>query len=200
IPSLAAWLASSQVRNSVCDAKASTGCIARPIVHSKLMSKRLITALVAALALLVAAPAYAQKATATASPGQPPATATEAVKQIYSDYRDDGLIDVCTHARADLQQALDAIEPQFDTDYPDFREALKAGIQRWDKGRCASATAAATATATASATATAAPTTESGALPPATDDGGGGGGGKGATPPESGALPPAATPTAAPSA
>src|SRR3954469_19541581 len=75
MPSLAAWLASSQARNSACDAKASTGCIARPIVHSKLMSKRLITALVAALALLVAAPAYAQKATATASPGQPPATA-----------------------------------------------------------------------------------------------------------------------------
>jgi hypothetical protein len=161
------------------------------------MSKRLITALVAALALLVAAPAYAQRPTATASPGQPPANATEPVKQIYSDYRDDGVIDVCKHPRADLQQALDTIEPQFDTDYPDFREALKAGIQRWDKGRCASATATATATATASATATAAPTTESGALPPATDDGGGGGGG-GATPPESGALPPAATPSAAP--
>src|SRR3954451_10086494 len=103
MPSLAAWWASSQARNSACDAKASTGCIARPIVHSKLMSKRLITALVAALALLVAAPAYAQKAAATASPGHPPASATESVTRISSDYRDSACIDVCTHARADLQ-------------------------------------------------------------------------------------------------
>ena len=155
------------------------------------MPKRLITVLAAALALLIAGPAFAQDPTATAQPGQPPANATEAVKQIYNDYRADGKIDVCTHQRDDLQKALDTIEPQFDTDYPDFREALEAGIQRHDKGRCAedTATPTATATATASATATAAPTTESGTLPPSQGDNVSGG-------PESGGLPPAAeTPT-----
>ena len=102
IPSLAAWLASSQVWKSACDAKVSSGCsvaIGHPIVHSTFMPKRLITVLVAALALLIAGPAYAQRATATASPGQPPANASEAVKQIYTDYSDDGVIDVCKHTR-----------------------------------------------------------------------------------------------------
>ena len=168
------------------------------------MSKRLITALAVALALLVAAPALAIPPTPTAAPGEPPVNATAAVKEIYTDYRDDGVITICDHKRADLQTALDTIEPQFDTDYPDFREALQAGIQKWDKGKCvdttptATATATATATTSATATATATSTAESGELPPAT--GGGDGGGSGTTPPESGALPPTASATPAPSA
>src|SRR4051794_14910846 len=139
IPSLDAWLASSQAASSALEEKARTGCSAamrRPIVHSKAMPKRLITVLVAALALLVAGPAFAQDPTATAAPGQPPANASSAVKEIYRDYRADGKIDVCSHTRDALQKALDTIETQFDTDYPDFREAVKAGIQRHDKGRC----------------------------------------------------------------
>src|SRR5262249_31591293 len=133
MPSLAAWFSSSHAAKASCDANSRTGCsvaIERSILHSTFMPKRLITALVAALALAFAAPASRQAPTATPEPGQPPANATEPVKQIYSDYRADGVIDVCKHARADLQKALDTIEPQFDTDYPDFREALEAGIQR----------------------------------------------------------------------
>ena len=64
--------------------------------------------------------------------------------------------------RDDLQDALDTIEPDFDTDYPDFREAVEAGVS-------ATTTAAADddgdATPTATATATASPT----ATPPPDD-------------------------------
>jgi hypothetical protein len=114
-----------------------------------------------------------------------------------------------------LQETLDGIEAAFDRDFPDFREAVKAGIQRHDKGRCDDATATATPTATATATAspdaTSTASPESGALPPPTDDGGSGSlppATESATP-ESGTLPPtadgsatpappAATPTVAP--
>ena len=107
--------------------------------------------------------------TRRSTPG-PPNSASDAVKLIYEDYRRDGKIDVCEHERADLQDALDTIEPDFDTDYPDFREAVEAGVTRHDDGRCdadATPTATATATATASPTATA----DDGTLPPPTDDG-----------------------------
>ena len=90
------------------------------------MSLRLITAVVAALALW---PAAASAQNPSATPG-PPNSASDAVKLIYEDYRRDGKIDVCDHERADLQDALDTIEPDFDTDYPDFREALEAGVTR----------------------------------------------------------------------
>src|SRR5262249_54469270 len=141
------------------------------------MPKRLITALVAALALVVAAPASAQTPTptptATSRPGSAPANASQAVKRIYNDYTSDGKIDVCEHARKDLQEALDTIEVEFDTDYPDFREALEAGIQRHDKGRCPDATPTATPTASATDTATPSATADSGTLPPPDDSGGG---------------------------
>ena len=96
------------------------------------MSLRLITAVVAALALW---PAAASAQNPSSTPG-PPNSASDAVKLIYEDYRRDGKIDVCDHERADLQDALDTIEPDFDTDYPDFREALEAGVTRHDDGRC----------------------------------------------------------------
>ncbi|MDA0182431.1 hypothetical protein OJ997_19135 [Solirubrobacter phytolaccae] len=168
------------------------------------MGLRLITVLVAALALLPAT-AFAQEPTAT--PG-PPDSASDAVKLIYEDYRRDGKIDVCEHERADLEDALDTIEPDFDTDYPDFREAIEAGIQRHDNGRCdatATPTATATATATASATATATASPDDGTLPPPDDDSGGTDDGAipptddGTGTPEDGTLPPEATATVAPS-
>ena len=171
------------------------------------MTQRSITALLAVLALLVAVPAaFAQSATPT--PGGPPADASKAVKAIYTDYRSDGKIDVCDHERTDLQDALDTIEPEFDTDNPDFRAALEAGIQRHDDGRCDSdATPTATATATATETATAAPTADDGALPPPDDSGSGDSGalpppddGSSTPAPEDGTLPPegAATPEGTP--
>src|SRR4051794_12489900 len=158
------------------------------------MSKRPITALMAALALLAVAPAasFAQSPTPTAAAAQddgtaadPPADASKEVKAVYTDYSRDGVIDVCDHTRDVLQEKLDGIDAAFDRDFPHFREAVKAGIQRHDKGSCDKATATPTATATATATAspdaTATASPDDGTLPPATDDGGSG----------SGALPPA---------
>ena len=135
------------------------------------MRTRPITALLAALALLAVtcAPSFAQTQTPTPTPTEtptpsataaqddgtaadPPADASKEVKAVYTDYSRDGVIDVCEHTRAVLQETLDGIEAAFDRDFPDFREAVKAGIQRHDKGRCADATATATPTATATAT------------------------------------------------
>jgi hypothetical protein len=182
------------------------------------MSMRPITALLAALALLavVCSPSLAQTPTPTATASQddgtaadPPADASKEVKAVYTDYSRDGVIDVCDHTREVLRETLDGIESDFDRDFPDFREAVKAGIQRHDKGKCeedAEQTPTATETATPAPTATASPddgslpppddsaTPDAGALPPATDDGS-------SQPPESGALPPAtegASPTPAP--
>src|SRR3954452_25104232 len=143
------------------------------------MRKRPITAVLAALALLavVCTASFAQSPTPTATAAQddgtaadPPADASKEVKAVYTDYSRDGVIDVCDHARAVLQETLDGIEAAFDRDFPDFREAVKAGIQRHDKGRCDDATATPTATATATATAspeaTSTASPESWALPP----------------------------------
>ena len=181
------------------------------------MRKRPITALLAALALLAVTctASLAQSPTPTATAAQddgtaadPPADASKEVKAVYTDYSRDGVIEVCDLSREVLQETLDGIEAAFDRDFPDFREAVKAGIQKHDKGKCdedAEATATATATATAEATETASPddgtlpppeessTPDDGALPPATDDGSGS-----TPPPEDGALPPAETTTPVP--
>jgi hypothetical protein len=177
------------------------------------MPKRPITALAAALALLVAAPtaAHAQTPTPTAdhAEAEPPEGASKGVKKIYDDYSDDGKIEVCDHTRDDLKDALDTIEDDVDTDFPDFREAVEAGIQRHDNRRCDDATP--TPTATASPTDSSTP--EAGALPTPDDNSSNDHGGgaiqpeDGSLPPEGGATPegaiptpPAATPTAVPPA
>ncbi|HWK28065.1 MAG TPA: hypothetical protein VNS09_15980 [Solirubrobacter sp.] len=183
------------------------------------MRTRPITALLAALALLAVAPGASFAQTPTPTPtataaqddgtaADPPADAPKAVKSVYDDYSRDGVIDVCKHTRADLQDTLDSIEPDFDRDFPDFREAVQAGIQRHDKGRCKQATATPTATATATPADTATPdaTADDGALPPAQDDSGDNDGGGALPPPEdtstptpeSGELPPVETPAPAP--
>ncbi len=170
------------------------------------MRMRPITALVAALALLAAVPVAtrAQDPTPTPTPtasqsqqddgssAEAPEGASAEVIAIYDDYSDDGKIEVCDHERTDLQDALDGIEADVDRDFPDFREAIRAGIQRHDGGRCDDGTATATATPDDGSTTvdpTPAPSTESGELPPfddgTTDDG------SGAVPPvDDGTLPP----------
>ena len=79
------------------------------------MSKRPITALMAALALLAVAPAasFAQSPTPTATAAQddgtaadPPADASKEVKAVYTDYSRDGVIDVCDHTREVLHPRL----------------------------------------------------------------------------------------------
>ncbi len=184
------------------------------------MRMRPITVLAAALALLSCPAAWAQDPTPTptatagesqsASSAGAPKDATKEVKQIYDDYRGDGKIDACNHAREDLQKALDTIEPAFDSDYPDFRVALEAGIKLHDRNGCANEdNGSATATPTPSVTATATSTPNVGTVPPSaspssTPESGrlpqdSSGDGTAATPPESGATPaPTAAPTVAP--
>ena len=162
------------------------------------MSTRPITALLAALALLAVTPAATFAQTPTPTPtastsqddgeAEPPADASKEVKAIYTDYSRDGVIDFCDHERSDLQAALDTIEADFDRDFPDFREALEAGLR--DDDCEAEATPTPTATATPDDFSTdPTPTPDTGTLPDpepdsGTDDG------SGAIPPDDGALPP----------
>jgi hypothetical protein len=92
------------------------------------------------------------------------------VKRVYRDYRDDGRIDNCKHSRKALKRTLQSISDEFDADFPDFREAVKAAIKDWDKNRCErEAEATPTPTPTPSATATPAPTsTPFATTPPST--------------------------------
>lgn len=99
---------------------------------------RPITVLAAALALLVAAPT----ASAQAKEDWP-----ADVQKVYDDYRRDGVIDVCDHSKATLEDTRDTIKAEYDRDYPDFREAITAGIERHDSGDCSDAEASPTATA-----------------------------------------------------
>src|SRR5688500_11568564 len=178
-PSAVAWLASIHASNSSWEAKASSSMTTRRYSGTS-MSKRPITVLMAALALLAVTPAASHAQTPTPTPtatasqqddgaAEAPDDASKEVKAIYTDYSRDGKIDVCDHARDDLQEALDSIEADFDRDFPDFREALEAGIQRHDDNRCEDD---AEATATPSATATPDDSTTTDPLPtPTPDDG-----------------------------
>jgi hypothetical protein len=89
------------------------------------MRTRPITVFAVALALLVIAPA------ARAQDNWP-----ADVQQVYNDYRMDGVIEVCDHTQATLEQTRDTIKPDFDRDYPDFREAVEAGIDKHKDGGC----------------------------------------------------------------
>ena len=93
------------------------------------MPKRPLTAVLAALALLAAAPAVARAQDA-------PPDATREVKEIYDDFADDGVVDSCDHTLDDLQEALDTIEPDFEQDFPDFRAALEASVNDHVVGEC----------------------------------------------------------------
>jgi len=57
------------------------------------------------------------------------------VRRVYTDYRRDGTIEICAHSLSTLKRTLATIDPAFDTRYPDFREAVQAGIKR--RARCA---------------------------------------------------------------
>src|SRR5918992_4749259 len=170
------------------------------------------------LAALVAAPSAAAQdpatqtptptptptATPTPSPTPTPEEIEEAerkealrkrkvVRRVYADFRRDGRIDNCDHSRTALKRTLESISDEFDTDFPDFREAVRAAIKDHDKERCEKEEAAeqeATATPSPSPspspTTTPAPTTTPvPTTPPSTDSGdldfgsGGGGGGSG---------------------
>jgi hypothetical protein len=173
------------------------------------------------LAALVAAPsALAQEPTETPTPTPTPeATPTptptptpeeieeaerkeklrkrKVVRRVYSDFQRDGRIDNCDHSRTALKRTLQSITDEFDADFPDFREAIKAAIKDHDKERCeeeeepeATPTPSATpppTTTPAPTTPTTPPSTDSGDLP---DLGGGAGGGGGGNDGGGGAAPP----------
>jgi hypothetical protein len=144
------------------------------------MPKRPLTAVLAALALLAAAPVAARAQ-------DPPENATREVERIYGDFSDDGVIEPCDHELEDLQEARDTIEPEMDQDYPDFRAALEAGINDHFIDSCNGLGEEPTATATPGATTAPSATPDAGTLPP-TDDSGSDD--TGAIPPEDGKLPP----------
>jgi hypothetical protein len=158
------------------------------------MRARLTAILTVLAALLAAAPAWAQDATTTPAPTPTPtATPTPSptptpeeieeaerkeklrkrkiVRRVYADFRRDGRIDNCDHSRTALKRTLESITDEFDADFPDFREAVKAAIKDHDKERCEEPEP--TPTPTPSATATPAPTPAPTAAPPppAVDDG-----------------------------
>jgi hypothetical protein len=73
-----------------------------------------------------------------ASPTPTPAPKrTKAVKNVYRDFRNDGLLSPCRHSTNALKKTLKTITPQFDADFPEFRDAVKAAIRAHDKDRCA---------------------------------------------------------------
>jgi hypothetical protein len=173
------------------------------------------------LAALVAVPsAWAQEPTPSATPS-PSATPTPAptptpeeieeaarkeklrkrkiVRRVYQDFQRDGRIDNCDHSPTALKRTLESITDEFEADFPDFREAVKAAIKDHDKERCAEEPEP-TATPTPSPSPTPAPTTTPApSTPPPSSDsgdlpdlgGGGGGGGGGAKPPPADTPPPA---------
>jgi hypothetical protein len=118
------------------------------------MRMRPITVLATALALWGAGATAARAQDPTATPSASPATSPtpspspsassadtktdwpKDVQRVYDDYRDDSIIDICSHPQKALQDTLDTIEPDYDRDYPDFREALEAGIERYKAGAC----------------------------------------------------------------
>ena len=114
----------------------------------------------------------------------------KAVRRVYKDY-EDGRIETCDHTRRALKLTLRSITDEFDTDFPEFREAVKAAIEDHDEDRCerereeaeetptptptATATPAPTSTPAPTIAPTPAPTTDSGDLPDLGGSGGGGG-------------------------
>ena len=178
--------------------------------------------LIVLVALLAAPAASAQDpavtptptATPTPSPTPTPEEIAEAerkeklrkrkvVRRVYKDYEDNARIDNCDHSRTALKRTLQSITDEFDTDFPDFREAVKAAIKNHDAERCeqeqedAQETPAPSTTPSPTTTpaptspppaATPAPTTDSGDLPDlgggaGSSGGGGDGGGSGSKPP-----------------
>jgi hypothetical protein len=154
----------------------------------------LVVALVVPVAARAQSPTPTPSATASASPTPTPtptatpAPRTKAVQKVYDDYEADGVISACKHSEKTLKRTLKTITPQFDTDFPDFRAAVKAGVKRHQRGGCKAAAATPTATATPAPAATVTPVPT--AVPttaPSTGTAGGTGGAS--LPPVSGRLP-----------
>src|SRR5688572_13318340 len=138
----------------------------------------------ALVAFVVAAPAWAQDAVPTEEPTPTPTptpTATptptpeeleeqeeaerkgrlrkrKVVRRVYADFRRDGRIDNCDHSETALKRTRQSITDEFDADFPDFREAVTAALRDHENERCEEEEEP-EATATPSPTSTPAPTT-----------------------------------------
>ena len=66
----------------------------------------------------------------------PPSERTKAVKKVYKDYRQDGVIEACDHTKKTLKKTLRELDPQADIDTPDLRPALEAAIAQHHKTGC----------------------------------------------------------------
>src|SRR5215217_858618 len=58
------------------------------------------------------------------------------VRAIYRDFERDGRIDDCDHTESALKRARRSISESYADDFPDFRDALTAAIERHASGRC----------------------------------------------------------------
>jgi hypothetical protein len=132
-------------------------------VRTRLTGLLLAVAMVAAAALPLAALAQDPGATTTPAPGEPTPTPTaspsptpeptdpeaeekarqdardrkrKVVRRIYRDFERDGRISACDHSRKALRIAKRSIEDSYDEDFPDFRDAVQAAIDRHKKGKC----------------------------------------------------------------
>src|SRR4051812_22615279 len=93
------------------------------------MRARSITAVVAALALLHAAPARA------AGPPPPPQPSA-GVQSVYQDFAADTRLSRCAHSLADLRRADATMAPAAADGYPAFRDRLREAIRHHEAGEC----------------------------------------------------------------
>jgi hypothetical protein len=113
-------------------------------------------------------------ATPTPTPTPTPKPKTKAIRKVYKDFNQDGVITACDYSVKLLKNTLKTITPRRDADYPDFRQQVNAAIKAHNKGRCDKPKP--------TPTPTASPTPSGGSGPP----------------PSSGGSPPAPTPAPAP--
>jgi hypothetical protein len=86
------------------------------------------------------------------------------VRRIYRDFEKDGRIAACDHTPKALKLTLDSISDEYNQDYPDFKDALKAAIRANKKHQC---DVEPTPTPTPTASATPAPSNPSPTIPTA---------------------------------
>ena len=91
---------------------------------------RVTAAVVVAFAAL-GAPAAAQDPTPTPTPTP---ERSEAEREVYRDYRRDGVIEACDHKKKTLKEVLEKLPPEADLDTPDLRPALEAAIEQHADG------------------------------------------------------------------
>lgn len=60
--------------------------------------------------------------------GEPPPDASKRVRRVYRDFRRDAIIEPCDHTLYILRETRDTVPEDFDAQYPDFLESVKAAI------------------------------------------------------------------------